>query len=91
MKVLKSGSGRLKRRVREDVRMKGQSDTSNAAGLEGGERDQEPRAIGSLPGKARNGFSLLVHRKLGKEVLDRVTSARSMKPTVLWFIFYATA
>ena len=42
MKVLKSGSGRLKRRVREDVRMKGQSDTSNAAGLEGGERDQEP-------------------------------------------------
>ena len=91
MKVLKSGSGRLKRRVREDVRMKGHSDTSNAAGLEGGERDQEPRAIGSLPGKARNGFSLLVHRKLGKEVLDRVTSARSMKPTVLWFIFYAAA
>lgn len=91
MKVLKSGSGRLKRRVREDVRMKVQSDTSNAAGLEDRERDQEPRAIGSLPEKAKNGFSLLVHRKLGKEVPDRVTSARSMKPTVLWFIFYATA
>lgn len=90
-KALKSGRGRLKRRVREDMRMKVQSDTSNAAGLEDGERDQEPRAIGNLPEKARNGFSLLVHRKLGKEVLDRVTSARSMKPTVLWFIFYATA
>ena len=71
--------------------MKVQSDTSNAADLEDGERNQEPRAIGSLPEQARNGFSLLVHRKLGEEVLDRVTSARSIKPTVLWFIFYATA
>lgn len=71
--------------------MKVQSDTSNAADLEDGERNQEPRAIGSLPEQARNGFSLLVYRKLGEEVLDRVTSARSMKPTVLWFIFYATA
>lgn len=90
-KALKSGRGRLKRRVREDMRMKVQSDTSSAAGLEDGERDQEPSAIGNLSEKARSGFSLLVHRNLGKEVLDRVTSARSMKPTVLWFIFYATA
>lgn len=90
-KALKSGRGRLKRRVREDMRMKVQSDTSSAVGLEDGERDQEPSAIGNLSEKARDGFSLLVHRNLGKEVLDRVTSARSMKPTVLWFIFYATA
>ena len=48
MKALKGGRGRLKRRVREDVKMKVRSETSNAADLEDGERDQEPRAIGSL-------------------------------------------
>ena len=47
-KALKSGRGRLKRRVREDMRMKVQSDTSSAAGLEDGERDHKPRNVGGL-------------------------------------------